>query len=126
MRTALPYLVQLEEDARSGFVVTVFVLLRALAPRRHIHVAHFARRWWLPVIADRPFLGTVRRRSWFLIFCKNIFFIFFFNSRSIIKSNNGQIYRENRDGDISCIFKIEKFLFLKFYLTYIYILCMVM
>lgn len=99
MRTALPYLVQLEEDARSGFVVTVFVLLRALAPRRHIHVAHFARRWWLPVIADRPFLGTVRRRSWFLILCKNVF-IFFFNSRSIIMIQYIG-YRENRDGDIS-------------------------
>lgn len=63
------YLVQLEEDARSGFVEAVFVLLRALAPRRHIHVAHFAGGWRFAVVADRPFLGTVRRRSWFLILC---------------------------------------------------------
>lgn len=89
-RIKYTYLVQFEEDAGGGFVVTVLVLLRALPPRRHVHVAYFAGGRWFTVVANRPFLGTVRRRGWLLIFC-NVFKTFV--SRSNI------IYRENMVGD---------------------------
>lgn len=85
-------LVQFEEDARGGFVVTVLVLLRALPPRRHVHVAYFAGGRWFTVVANRPFLGTVRRRGWFLILC-NVFKTLFISQRS----SSNIIYRENME-----------------------------
>lgn len=61
------YLVQLEENARGRLVVTVFVFLRALSPRGHVHVANFTGRRWFPIVAQHPLLGAIRRGSRFLV-----------------------------------------------------------
>lgn len=92
----IAHLVQLKEDARSGFIETVFVFLRALAPRRHVHVADFAGGWRFTVVANRPFLGAIRRRCWFLIFCNESKTLSFFfrvqSSHNKIKLSNGEIW----------------------------------
>lgn len=63
----IAYLIQLQENARSAFIVAVRVFFRALSPMLHVDVADFASCRRFPVVADHPLLRAICRGWSFLV-----------------------------------------------------------